>query len=114
MPLWLHGLLLLSAACAASGQVLFKIGAAGAHGLTDYVNLSVAGGLGFYGVGTLMWIFALSRAPLTAVYPYTALTFVLVYVAGALLFHEPAPPRTLVGIALVLGGLLLINYRAAA
>jgi drug/metabolite transporter (DMT)-like permease len=112
LPLWLHGLLVLSVACAACGQVLFKLGATGARAPADYVNLSVAGGLGFYGVGTVMWIFALSKAPLTSVYPYTALTFVFVYAAGAALFHEQIPVRSMLGIALVLAGLLLINHRA--
>jgi drug/metabolite transporter (DMT)-like permease len=114
MTLWLHGLLALSAICAATGQVLFKIGAAGARSLPDFVNPGVAGGLVAYGVGTLLWIYALSKAPLTVVYPYTAVTFVLVYLAGAFILREPVPIRAIGGLLLVMGGLFLINAQGVS
>jgi len=114
MPLYLHALLAASALCAAAGQVMFKLGASGAKALPDFINLGVAGGLAAYGVGTLLWIYCLSKAPLTAAYPYTALTFVLVYLASALLLKEAVPMSALAGIGLVIAGLFLINLKVAA
>ena len=111
MPLWIHGLLLLSSLTAAGGQLMLKQGASGRTSVLEFVNPWLAGGLTFYIVGALLWIFALSKAPLTLVYPYTALTFVIVYVSGATLFGEAMPLRALAGAGLVLAGLLLINLR---
>ncbi|MDN7907546.1 hypothetical protein QZM18_26010 [Burkholderia diffusa] len=36
----------------------------------------------------MLWIFALSKAGLTVVYPFTALMFVLVFLAGIVFFGE--------------------------
>jgi undecaprenyl phosphate-alpha-L-ara4N flippase subunit ArnE len=49
--------------------------------------------------------------PLTVVYPFTALTFVLVYGIGVLIFGEAVRPITVVGVALILTGLGLIIYQ---
>ncbi|MDB5419889.1 MAG: hypothetical protein JWP50_3308 [Phenylobacterium sp.] len=111
MPLWVHALLLFSSLSAAGGQLMLKQGAAGRVAAIEFVNPWLAGGLSFYFLGAVLWIFALSKAPLTLVYPYTALTFVIVYVSGAALFGEIVPPRALAGVGLVLAGLLLINLR---
>jgi drug/metabolite transporter (DMT)-like permease len=102
------GILIASTLCAALGQILFKAGARHAETLPEFLNLWIFSGLFAYAIGTLLWIYALSRAPLTVAYPFTALTFALVYLAGALLFGEPVALKTLAGVALILGGLFLI------
>ena len=111
MALWIHALLLLSSLTAAAGQILLKQGATGRTGLLSFANGWVAGGLLFYAVGTAIWVFALSKAPLTLVYPYTAITFVLVFLSGAVLFGEGLAPRAMIGAGLVLSGIVLINLR---
>ena len=102
-------LLLAGTVCAAAGQVLFKIGASGRDALSAFLNVWVLTGMLAYGLGTLLWIYALSRVRLTVAYPFTALTFVLVYLFGILILHEPTTAKALVGVALVLGGLFLIS-----
>lgn len=109
MPFWIHALLLASSLSAAAGQMMLKQGAAGRTAAMDFVNPWLAGGLSLYVLGAVLWIGALAKAPLTLVYPYTALTFVIVYACGATLFGEAVPPRAMAGVGLVLGGLLLIN-----
>ena len=94
---------------AAAGQVLFKIGASGREAVSSFFNSWLLSGLLAYALGTLLWIYALSKIRLTVVYPFTALTFVLVYVFGILLLHEPTTVKALVGVAFVLGGLFLIS-----
>lgn len=101
--------LLAGVLLAAVGQVLFKVGATGQSDLLEFVNPAIISGLVCYGVGTVLWILALSKAPLTVVYPFTALTFVLVYAAGVLFLGETATLRSLVGIALILVGLFLVS-----
>jgi undecaprenyl phosphate-alpha-L-ara4N flippase subunit ArnE len=102
-------ILIASTLCAALGQILFRAGARNAETLVEFFNRWIMVGLFAYGVGTVLWIYVLSRAPLTVAYPFTALTFVLVYLAGAVLFGEPVTVRAMAGVVLVLGGLFLIT-----
>jgi undecaprenyl phosphate-alpha-L-ara4N flippase subunit ArnE len=113
MPIWIHGLLLTSSLAAAGGQMMLKQGATGRSAFIAFANPWIAGGLFVYALSTALWVFALSRAPLTLVYPYTALTFVLVYLSGAIVFREAIPAQAIAGAALILLGLLLINFSRA-
>jgi len=101
--------LLAGTLLAALGQLMFKVGATGRDTLAGLINVSILGGLTAYGLGTLLWIYALSKAPLTLVYPFTALTFVIVYLLGIFWLGESTSTRALLGVALVLLGLLLIS-----
>ena len=109
MPLRMMLLLLAGTLFAAVGQLLFKIGASGREAFSSFVNAWLLAGLIAYALGTLLWIYALSKVPLTVVYPFTALTFVLVYLFGITILNEPTTIKALVGVALVLGGLFLIS-----
>lgn len=102
-------LLLAGTLFAAAGQVMFKIGATGREAISSFFNSWLLSGLVAYGLGTLLWIYALSKTRLTVVYPFTALTFVLVYLFGIFVLHEPTTGKALVGVTLVLGGLFLIS-----
>jgi undecaprenyl phosphate-alpha-L-ara4N flippase subunit ArnE len=110
LPTWLrlYGLLLASTVFAAAGQVLFKLGAADRTALRDFLNPQIAGGGALYFLGAVLWIAALSKAPLSVAYPFTALTFVLVYLASAFLLGDRPPAGAIVGVGLVLAGLGLI------
>lgn len=103
----LVSILLASALLAAGGQLLFKLGATGGITLGAFLNRWLIIGLVAYGLSTVLWIYALSKAPLTAVYPFTALTFVLAYGGGALVFKETVSTSGVIGVALILGGLFL-------
>lgn len=112
-------LLLTCVACGVAGQLCLKIGASRLIGL----SVDLAGvtelmrrvlmtpllliGLAMYGIGAVLWLLALSRAPLSYVYSFTALTFVLVMISSWLLLGEPIPLLRVVGILLILGGFLL-------
>lgn len=93
---------------AAIGQVALKAGADGKQALVEFFNAWIVFGLVCYGVGTVLWIFSLSRTRLTVVYPFTALTFVLVYVAGIVVFGEHTGFAQWLGVALILVGLCLV------
>lgn len=102
--------LLLVASCllGAVGQLLLKLGATGVPGISGLVNLRVASGLLCYGIGTLLWLLALARLPLSRVYPFTILTFVIVYVASVLILGERLTASLLIGVLLVCAGLVVI------
>jgi drug/metabolite transporter (DMT)-like permease len=94
--------------CAAFGQVAFKIGADGRTRWVEFINPWILAGLAAYALGTLLWIYCLSRANLTLVYSFAALTFVLVYAAGIVFLGERLALRGAFGVGLVLCGLILI------
>lgn len=96
--------LLISACCAAFGQVLLKLGAQGRSGALGLVNREVLLGLGLYGVGMALWLFALTRLPLNAVYPFTTLTLVLVGVLGVLVLGERPTLLAMSGWAIIIAG----------
>lgn len=107
------GLPLLAAFHAAGGQILFKLGATGSRGMLDFLNPAIFGGLALYGVSTLLWIYALSRLPLVVVFPFTALTFVIVYVCAYFILGEVPSWQGYLGVFCVLVGLALIATSSA-
>ena len=100
---------LASCGLAALGQICLKSGAAGATTPLDYVNGKLLLGLLLYGLSTACWIVALSKSPLSKVYPFTILTFLLVYVLSAVWLGERLGLQTAVGAVLVLTGLVVIT-----
>ena len=99
---------LLGAVLASLGQVSFKWGAAGRLALAEFANPWIMLGLLLYLAGTLAWIRALATVPLTVLYPFTALTYVMVNLLAVVLLGESLSLRGVAGSALVLLGLLLV------
>jgi multidrug transporter EmrE-like cation transporter len=56
------------------------------------------------------WMTALSEMKLSAAFPMSAVTYVLIIVAGWTLFHEPASPLQVVGSGVILTGIWLIGH----
>ena len=101
----------------AGGQVLFK-----------KVGLAIAGqplakavlvmlrdpvlyaALALYGLATLLWIWLLSRVPLSQAYPWVAFGTVIVPLLGWYLFGERLAPGFWVGVALIVAGIALVQY----
>lgn len=105
--------LVTGALLAAGGQILFKIGTTGMDGIYIFLNPKVILGVLFYAVGALCWIYAISRTNLITVYPFTALTAVIVYSTAIFLFGEHLRPLALVGIVCVMAGLFLVAFAEA-
>ncbi len=100
--------LLIACVAAAAGQILFRLGAQNRTEWSEFVNPAIAGGLILYALGTLLWIYSLSKERLVVVYAFSALTFVLVYLGGTALLHESVTAKGACGVALVLLGLYLV------
>jgi drug/metabolite transporter (DMT)-like permease len=96
----------------ATGQILFKFlaGALLASGNALNVRVVTLGvaALTLYGVATLYWVYLLQNAPLSRLYPYMALSFVLVALASWQLFHETITAAHLAGLGLIVAGLMVI------
>lgn len=122
----MHGIILVfalvSVCMSAVAQALFKMGMGtagvraaladgGASGVIRAVALNpgIVGGLGLYGLGTVLWLGVLSRAELSQAYPFVGLSFVLTAVFGAVLFHDSLSPARIVGIAAIVIGVYLVG-----
>ncbi len=113
-------LILISVTLSACAQVLFKLGVSSAPSpaspsgsllgsvVTMLLRPGVLGGLALYGVGTVLWLSALSRTELSQAYPFVGLGFVLTALLGHFLFDEPLGLSRLGGTILVIGGVYLV------
>ena len=99
----------IGAVLAALGQVSFKYGAVGRAVPMEFLNSWILLGMALYLAGTVLWILALSAVPLTVLYPFAALTYVLVNVLGVVLLGEQLTARGMAGTGFVLLGLFLVS-----
>ncbi len=108
--------LLLSVVCAAAGQLLLKAGTKGAEKLQDFFNPLLAGGFTLYIIGAVLWVYTLSKLPLSLVYPFTALTLVLVMIGAVFLFGETLKPLSILAMGLICTGIfcLALDHLAQA
>lgn len=101
-----------------AGQMLFKLASQSIqnNGTSKDLILSIminpmlwtAGFL--YLALSVYWVWLLSFIPLSKAYPFQALAFILVPVAGFLLFSEPINSRLVLGIVVISAGVLLVAY----
>ena len=105
-----HVRLLSFALLLVSGQILFKKAALAVGTqplLVGVLNGWTLAALAFYGGATLLWISILRSTPLSTAYPYAALGFVIVPLAGQFLFGEALHARYLMGAVCIVTGILL-------
>jgi drug/metabolite transporter (DMT)-like permease len=104
------------AAGMAGGQILFKLASqrlSPGGRLADHL-LELAGNgyflaaVALYCALSVAWVWILSFTPLSRAYPFAALAFAITPLLGAWLFIEPITARLMIGIAVILGGLLLV------
>ncbi|MCZ2104385.1 MAG: DMT family transporter [Comamonadaceae bacterium] len=76
-------------------------------------SLLIQGLIGAF-VSYLVWMWMLTRYPATRMSVFVFLTPVFTLVVGALWLHEPVTATLLAALALVAGGIVLVNRRGAA
>jgi drug/metabolite transporter (DMT)-like permease len=101
------------------GQMLFKISADRAKeeaGTRFVVSLFGSGhfllACFVYGALTVMWVWLLTRVPLSRAYPFVVLAFVFTPVLAALAFGEPITRWYVVGLGLIVLGLTVLVWKA--
>ena len=104
-------LLLLTPLMLSAGQFLFKKTALSLEaGTFAQFLLSLLtspwfwAALVIYGAATLLWVFALSRVPLTGAMPFIAITFVVVPAIGFLFLGERLSLTYWLGVTLIIAG----------
>ncbi len=106
--------LVVAIALGAFGQISLKVGMRHAHitGIpalvqaifTPYVLL----GLSLYALSTCFWLTVISKWQLSYAYPMIAMGYVAVVFLSLFLFKERVLPLQWLGIALMVGGLILV------
>jgi multidrug transporter EmrE-like cation transporter len=116
-------LILLSCVLTAAGQVAFKYGMqdfadaefsmAGLPRLLWQMMISPSIVLGFaaFGLGAILWLFALAKTELSYAVPVAGVTYILVLLAGVVLFREPLTAVKVAGTLLVAAGVILISWK---
>lgn len=91
------------------GQILLKQGADAPDLLSQLLRPATIVGLILYGGAAFAYIVALRRIPVSIAFPSVSLSYVIVALLAWGLFGEPLTAAKLGGLALICGGVWLIN-----
>lgn len=106
-------LCLLNTALMATGQMLFKYGSSGKSitGIMGIIRLFfspvVFCALCLYAATTGLWLYILSRVPISFAYPIQALAFPLVLLASMLIFKESISVTRWIGVLVIVCGVMI-------
>jgi drug/metabolite transporter (DMT)-like permease len=106
------GLVLVSVALNATGQILFKAAHATHQDgsfLSTFLNPRTWAGLILYGLSAACWLRVLSRAQLSLAYPLLSLTFPIVVALSATLCAESVSAMQWAGVGLIVLGVSLLT-----
>lgn len=92
-----------------AGQILLKMGADAPDFVSQLMRPSTIAGLALYGSAAFLYIIALRKLPVSVAFPSVSLSYAVVAVLGHFLFGETFGIKQLGGIALIMGGVVLIN-----
>lgn len=104
----------------AGGLVLLKLGAKSLP-LVSFVggkttwNIGILSftGITLYGISFLLYTFLISRFELGYIVPLTTgLVYILIFLASFAIFNETFTPIKLLAIALIIGGVILLNLKS--
>ncbi|MGM5488838.1 MAG: EamA family transporter [Nanobdellota archaeon] len=107
-------ILLLVAFCAllgATGQLFFKLASQSLEFelISLITNWKLFLGLFFYGIATILFVFALKHGNLSLLYPVIATSYIWVAVFSTVFLNESFPPLKWVGILLIIVGVGVIS-----
>ena len=91
------------------GQLLLKAGADAPDFVSQVLRPSTLCGLALYGSAAFLYIVALRKIPVSVALPRVSHSYAIVAVLGHFLFGEPFGIKQIGGIALIMGGVVLIN-----
>jgi undecaprenyl phosphate-alpha-L-ara4N flippase subunit ArnE len=58
-------------------------------------------------VGTALWLYILKHFDFSIAYPITSISYIFGMLAAIFIFHETVPTTRWIGVALIMGGVLL-------
>ncbi|MED4968198.1 EamA family transporter [Parageobacillus toebii] len=109
-------LILLNTFILVTGQFLWKYGMMKTTFKLDPLSIIkilfspfIFSGLVMYGFATILWLFILSRVPLSIAYPVQSIAYVLAVFGAYFIFNEPLSPTKIIGAILIILGVSLIG-----
>lgn len=96
------------------GQLLFKAGTEGKtfSSITDVIKIMssppVLIGLVLYAFTTILWLYILSKIPISRAYPIQALAYPIVLIAASLFFDENVTVNRWIGVGIIFVGLIVV------
>lgn len=118
-----HLLLILANACLlVAGQMLWKWGLQGQtldlrhvrSVLALLTSPAIVGGMVLYVVATVLWLYVLSRVPLSVAYPTQSVAYILGVIGAFVWFGEPITVWKVLGCLLIMAGVSLIGFAPRA
>ena len=110
-------IILIGIIFASVGQIFWKMGMNSMGPITNYapstliatfLNPYILSGLAMYGLGTVFWLIALSKRDLSFVYPFIALTFIIVLMLSNVILKENIGIYRIIGTFIIILGLIFI------
>ena len=92
-----------------AGQMLLKAGTDAPDFVSQIFQPTTLCGLALYGSAAFLYMVALRKMPVSVAFPSVSLSYAIVAVLGHFLFGEPFGIKQIGGIALIMGGVALIN-----
>jgi drug/metabolite transporter (DMT)-like permease len=108
-------LCLLQVVVLVCGQLLFKLAAHDKQvsSINDMAKLIVSRyviiAVFLYGLGVFLWVYILTKVPLSFAYPIQVLAFPLVLIFSIFLFQESIPLYRWVGIIVIILGVIIAS-----
>ena len=110
-------LTVLNALMMALGQILWKTGMSNKEVNTFGEILQaifsplIFCGLIVYGLATFLWLYILSKAEISYVYPIQSLAFVLVLISSMVLFKEQVALNRWIGVGVICFGVYIVSIK---
>lgn len=115
-------LILLNTMILVSGQFLWKFGMTDKEdsftSVGEIIKLMfspyIVTGLTMYGFATVLWLFILTRVPLSVAYPIQSLAYVFAVFGAYFIFNEPLSYMKILGVLLIMVGVSFIGFSSGA
>ena len=114
-------LIIVSVALSSGSQIILKLGMTSREiqssiysGDPAQIALSIGtsppviAGLACFGLSAILWLFVLSRVPLSSAYPFVSLGILVTVLASWLLLGETISLAKIGGVGFIIGGILLV------
>jgi drug/metabolite transporter (DMT)-like permease len=110
-------LILLNTLVLVSGQFLWKFGLMQKHesfkGVSDiwqlFLSPFILSGIVIYGLATVLWLFILTRVPLSIAYPVQSLAYVFAVFGSYFIFNESLSLMKVAGVLLIIIGVSFVG-----
>ena len=96
----------------AIGQILFKLSAISLKNSDSIFTFKAAAlllaAMCLYGITSFVWVWALQKIELSRIYPFMALSFILVPLGSYFFLGEQLQSQYMLGVAIIIVGIIIV------